>query len=321
MVARRDQTTHRGRDWRHRPQWARDAQTPSEFRCGTPAPAEPMCLPPRLLPLLERGLIDAVVRPLMSGKEAQVYLIESQGELRVAKVYKEANNRTFKNRSSYTEGRQTRNSRDQRAMGKGSRHGRERDEESWKAAEAEVIYKLAAAGVTVPQPFAFLEGVLVMACVSDADGDPAPRIGELTFDRDESAVLMQQLLREVVRMLCADTVHGDLSVYNILYGAHGPVVIDFPQAINAPSNRNARSILIRDVANLTSHFCRGQAPDTLRYAQEMWALYEQGELKPDTQLTGRFELSQHEIDEEGLMQHLYEVEQEEMKARARRGEA
>ena len=241
-----------------------------------------MRLPPRLLPLLERGLIDAVVRPLMSGKEAQVYLIESQGELRVAKVYKEANNRTFKNRSSYTEGRQTRNSRDQRAMGKGSRHGRERDEESWKAAEAEVIYKLAAAGVTVPQPFAFLEGVLVMACVSDADGDPAPRIGELTFDREESAVLIQQLLREVVRMLCADTVHGDLSVYNILYGAHGPVVIDFPQAINAPSNRNARSILIRDVAHLTSHFCRGQAPDTLRYAQEMWALYEQGELKPDT---------------------------------------
>lgn len=280
-----------------------------------------MRIPPRLLPLLERGLIDAVVRPLMSGKEAQVYLIESGGEQRVAKVYKEANNRTFKNRSSYTEGRQTRKSRDQRAMDKGSRHGRERDEESWKSAEADVIYRLAAAGVTVPRPYAFVEGVLVMACVTDEDGDPAPRIGEVTFDEATSARIFDRLLREVVRMLCANTVHGDLSVYNILYGADGPVIIDFPQAVNAASNRNARAILIRDVANLTRHFCRGRSPETLRYAQEMWARYEQGDLRPDTELTGRFELAQHEVDEEGLMQHLYEVEQEEMRARARRGDA
>ena len=280
-----------------------------------------MRIPPRLQPLLERGFIDAVPRPLMSGKEAQVYLVESRGEQRVAKVYKEANNRTFKNRSSYTEGRQTRNSRDQRAMGKGSRHGKERDEEHWKSAEADVIYKLAGAGVTVPRPYAFVDGVLVMACVTDEDGDPAPRIGEVSFDAETEGLIFEQLLREVVRMLCVDTVHGDLSVYNILYGANGPVLIDFPQAVNAASNRNARSILIRDVANLTSHFCRGREPSTLRFAQEMWALYEAGNLRPDTPLTGRHEASQHEVDEEELMQHLHEVEQEEMRARARRGEA
>ncbi|MFO0696683.1 MAG: PA4780 family RIO1-like protein kinase [Polyangiales bacterium] len=248
-----------------------------------------MQTPASLVSLVDEGIVEQVLRPLMSGKEAQVYLVRSEGELRVAKVYKEAGQRSFRQRAEYAEGRTVRNSRDQRAMAKRTRHGREQDEAAWRSAEVETIYRLRAAGVRVPVPYHFVDGVLIMELVVDAHGNPAPRLGELSFDRASATEVYERVLAEVVAMLAAGVVHGDLSDFNILMGVDGPVLIDFPQAVNASSNRNARSLLLRDVDNLhrfLGRFVPGRkAPP---YAQEMWQLYECGELAPDTKLTGRF---------------------------------
>ncbi len=267
-------------------------------------------MPPRLEPLIEGGIIDSVIRPLMSGKEAQVYLVESDGRLCAAKVYKHADDRSFRHRSRYTEGRTVRNSRDQRAMGKRSKHGRQHDEASWNAAEADTIYKLDAAGVRVPKPFAFVEGVLVMECIKGHDGEPAPRLAECTLAPAEADIVFRQLLREVSRMLRVDIVHGDLSVFNVLIEEAGPVIIDFPQAVDAALNRGAREILLRDVANLTSHFKKGCPPGELRYGHELWDLYERGELHADTELTGHFDLPEHEVDTADLMHEMRLIDDE-----------
>ena len=273
-----------------------------------------MRMPPRLAPLIDDGIIDRVVRPLMSGKEAQVYLVESDGELRAAKVYKEATSRSFHNRSAYAEGRKVRNTRDQRAMGRRSRHGRERDEEHWKSAEADVIRRLFSAGVRVPKPFAFVDGVLLMECITGPNGGPAPRLAECAVEPEEARALFEQLIGDVVKMLCADIVHGDLSLFNVLLEEEGAVIIDFPQSINAAQNRNAKRILLRDIANLTSELMKGVPLNRLRHGHEMWDLYERGELMPDTRLTGQFKLSRREIDAEQLLGQMHEVEEDEAMA-------
>lgn len=260
---------------------------PERARAYLHPPHHAMRIPDRLASLADEGIIDEVVRPLMSGKEAQVYLVRCGGEERVAKVYKEAQNRSFKHRATYTEGRTVRNTRDQRAMANRSRHGREQDELAWQSTEAQVIQRLNAAGVRVPVPFGLFDGVLVMELVKDAQGNPAPRLSEVPFTREEAVATYEKLMREVVRMLCAGVVHGDLSDFNVLVGAGGPVVIDFPQAINASSNTNAREVLLRDVANLyrfIERFVPGHRPG--RFAEEMWTLYQRGELYPDTKLSG-----------------------------------
>jgi RIO kinase 1 len=273
-----------------------------------------MKIHPRLAPLVEDGIITRVVRPLLSGKEAQVYLVESDGELRVAKVYKAANDRTFRQRTDYTEGRTVRNSRDRRAMQRGSRHGRQREEEAWQSAEADTIRRLYSAGVRVPKPYAFVEGVLVMECVQGPDGGPAPRLAECTFEPTHAREVFDRMIRAVVQMLCCDLVHGDLSPYNVLLDADGPVVIDFPQAVNAARNTGARDILLRDVANMTAFLRRGEPADTLRYGWEMWSLYERGELTTETKLTGQFALARHEVDVERLLLQMLEVEEDEARA-------
>lgn len=275
-----------------------------------------MRIPPRLAPLVEDGIVDRVVRPLLSGKEAQVYLVEAGGELRVAKVYKEASERTFRNRAGYTEGRSVRNSRDQRAMSRRSRHGRAADEAAWKSAEADVIRKLYAAGVRVPRPYAFVDGVLVMECISASDGGPAPRLSECALEEPFATQVRDQLLQAVKQMLCEDLVHGDLSPYNVLIEEEGAVVIDFPQAINAARNNAARELLLRDVANITGYFMRGEPLETRRFGHEMWAYYERGELRPDTPLTGRFKLPRHEVDAERLLLQMLEIEEDEAIMRA-----
>lgn len=232
-----------------------------------------MKTPRRLEPLIEDGLIDEVVRPLMSGKEASVYVVRCGDSLRCAKVYKEANKRSFRQAAEYQEGRKVRNSRQARAMAKGSKYGRREQEEAWQNAEVAALFRLAGAGVRVPKPYDFLDGVLLMELVADADGDAAPRLNDVTLEPDEARRHHAFLIRQIVAMLCAGLVHGDLSEFNVLLGPDGPVIIDLPQAVDAAGNNHAFSMLERDVGNMAAYFGRF-APELrqTRYAKEMGAL-------------------------------------------------
>jgi RIO kinase 1 len=277
-----------------------------------------MKIPKRLQPLLEDGLIDGVVRQLMSGKEAMVFVVRCGDETRCAKVYKEADKRAFRQAVDYTENRKTKNTRQARAMAKGTRFGRKSAEEAWQNAEVDALYRLAAAGVRVPKPYNFHEGVLLMELVTDAQGEAAPRLNDLEFTAEEARGHHDRLIREVVRMLCAGVVHGDLSEYNILVGNDGPVIIDLPQAVDAAGNNHAPKILERDVANLRTYFGK-HAPELLAtdYGSEIWALYEAGKLQPDTPLTGRFERIEAPVDLDGVLQEIDDARLEEA-ARLRR---
>lgn len=271
-----------------------------------------MKIPKRLQPLLEDGLIDRVVRQLMSGKEAMVFVVVCGDEIRCAKVYKEANKRSFRQAVDYTENRKTKNSRQARAMAKGSKYGREMQEAAWQSAEVDALYRLAAAGVRVPTPYNFHEGVLLMELVADADGNAAPRLNDVSFTEAEALAHHRTLIGEVVRMLCAGVVHGDLSEFNILVSANGPVIIDLPQAVDAAGNNHAQAMLARDVNNLRTYF--GQFVPALletQYAEEIWALYEHGKLHPESKLSGRFECTLPEVDLESVMREIDDTLKEE----------
>lgn len=279
-----------------------------------------MRIPSNLTSLVDEGLIDEVVRPLMSGKEAEVFLVRAGGELRVAKVYKDAHHRTFKNRAAYTEGRKVRNSRDQRAMDKRSRHGRAQDEAAWRSTEVDMIHRLHSAGVRVPTPYHSIDGVLIMEMVADADGNPAPRLGETSLDRDQAIAVHDRLLGEVVRMLCAGVVHGDLSEFNTLMSADGPVIIDFPQSVDAAQNQNARRLLLRDVDNLhrfLSRFVPEQRPRP--FGEEMWDLYASSALTPETRLTGRHRASERRVDTRAVLDLIGDANHDERRRRERQG--
>ena len=280
-----------------------------------------MKTPESLIPALDSGILQEVVRPLMSGKEAQIYVVVAGDTECVAKVYKEASQRTFKHRAEYTEGRRTRNTRDQRAVNKRTRHGRKQDEAGWRSTEVDMIYRLRDAGVRVPDPINFVDGVLVMELVKDAHGDPAPRLGDLRFEASEAALIYQQLLREVVRMLSADVIHGDLSDFNVLLGADGPVLIDFPQAVDAASNQNARRLLIRDVENL-HRFAKRYAPEkpTRRYAEEMWSLYEAGQLEPESEMRGDYRAPESKANIGEVIALIEDADRDEEARREARGE-
>lgn len=279
-----------------------------------------MKIPDRLAALVNDGLIDEVYYPLMSGKEAQVFVVRANNEVRCAKVYKEAKKRSFKQAVQYQEGRTVRNSRRARAMAKGTRYGQKEAEEAWLNAEVEALYRLADAGVRVPTPYWFVDGVLVMELVVDEEGDPAPRLDDVAFDAETAREYHAQMMVEIVRMLCAGLVHGDLSEFNVLVDHSGPVVIDLPQAVNAAGNNSAKMMLTRDVNNMRDYF--GQyAPDLLvtHYAEEMWELYEHGNLHPDSKLTGQYAESNVDADIATMMriiEHAKE-EEEERKERAR----
>ena len=247
-----------------------------------------MKTPKRILPLVEEGLIDEVLRQLMSGKEATVYVVRCGEEIRCAKVYKEANQRSFHQAVAYQEGRRVKNSRQARAMEKGTRFGKKMAEEVWQNAEVDALYRLAAAGVRVPTPYICFEGVLLMDLVTAADGNAAPRLNDVELDHALALTYHAQLLREVILMLNAGVIHGDLSEYNILVDEQGPVIIDLPQAIDAAGSSVAASMLERDVTNLANFF-GSAAPELIgsQYGKEIWALYEAGTLTPDAVLTGK----------------------------------
>ncbi len=264
-----------------------------------------MKAPKRLQILIDEGLVDNVQRQLMSGKEAMVFVVRCGDETRCAKVYKEATHRSFRQAVDYTENRKVKNSRQARAMAKGTRFGREAQEAAWQSAEVDALYRLASAGVRVPRPYNFFEGVLLMELVTDEHGDAAPRLNDCSFTPDEARRHHASLLTEVVRMLCAGVVHGDLSEFNILLGADGPVIIDLPQAVDAAGNNHAQRMLLRDVGNLRNFFGRF-APElrTTAYGPEIWTLYERGALAPATALTGRYERPAGAVDLIAVMREI-----------------
>jgi RIO kinase 1 len=269
-------------------------------------------IPTRLQPLLEDGLIDGVVRQLTSGKEAMVFVVSCGDEVRCAKVYKEANKRAFRQSVDYTENRKVRNSRQARAMAKGTRFGREAQESAWQNAEVDALFRLAAAGVRVPKPYNFHEGVLLMELVTGDDGLAAPRLNDVALDAEEARLHHRFLIDQVVRMLRAGVVHGDLSEFNILIGSAGPVIIDLPQAVDAAGNNHAHRMLERDVANLRNHFGR-YAPELLEtdYGSEIWSLYEGGALRSGEDLTGYYQHEEGAVDLRGVMREISDAQKEE----------
>jgi RIO kinase 1 len=273
-----------------------------------------MKIPKRLQPLVEDGLIDDVLYQLMSGKEATVFAVTSQGEIRCAKVYKEAMKRSFKKAAQYQEGRKVKNSRRARAMEKGSSFGRKQQEDAWQNAEVDALFTLSKAGVRVPHPFGCYDGVLLMELVTDDEGNVAPRLNDVSMSAEQALEDHAQVMHYVMLMLCAGIVHGDLSEFNVLVDDYGPVIIDLPQAVNAAANNNAFSMLQRDVRNMTDYYSEfaPELRDT-HYAEEMWALFEAGKLTPETELTGHFEFDESEADVDTVLEEIkaaFEEEQE-----------
>ncbi|MEN4880506.1 PA4780 family RIO1-like protein kinase [Pantoea agglomerans] len=270
-----------------------------------------MKIPNRIQPLVDDGLIDDVLQRLKSGKEADVYTVLCGGKVQCAKVYKEATQRSFKQAVQYQEGRKTRNSRNARAMQKGTKFGRKQQEESWQTAEVDALFRLANAGVRVPQPYLCIDGVLLMELVTDANGSVAPRLSDVSLSEEQAVTDFHTMIRNIVRMLCAGIVHGDLSEFNVLLDDQGPVIIDLPQAVDAAANNHAESMFERDVDNITSYY--GQfAPQLLktRYAKEIWLLYEDGKLTPETPLTGKFVEEERVVDIDSLMDEIITAEDE-----------
>lgn len=290
------------------------------MRLGSAVKSAPMKIPKGLQPLIDDGMVDTVVRSLKSGKEASVYIVDCGGRLRCAKVYKEAEQRGFHKLAQYQEGRKTRSSRDARAMGRRGRHGRRVQEAEWKNAEVEALYRLVGAGVRVPAPHLVHEGVLLMELVQDERGDPAPRLNDVDITAEQARKWHSFMMVQITRMLCAGLIHGDLSEFNVLLDAAGPVIIDLPQAVNAAGNNNAFAMLERDVNNMRATFGRA-APELLetQYAHELWKLYEAGELTPDSLLTGRFAHDPTAPDVNAVLEHI-EDERREAEARQRRRE-
>jgi len=281
-----------------------------------------MKIPKRIQPLVEDGLVDEVLRSLMSGKEAAVYVVRCGDQIRCAKVYKEANQRSFKKAAQYREGRKVRNSRRARAMEKGSKFGRSQQESSWQNAEVEALYRLSSAGVRVPQPYGCVEGVLLMELITGDDGSEAPRLNDVILTPEQAREDHAFIMHNVMLMLCAGLVHGDLSEFNVLLDEYGPVIIDLPQAVEAAANNNAQQMLTRDVDNMTAYYAQF-APElkNTRYAREIWSLYEAGDLHPDIELTGLYQDDDQASDVDGVLAEIKAIMEQEQDRQRRLREA
>ncbi|WP_321323612.1 PA4780 family RIO1-like protein kinase [Thiomicrorhabdus sp.] len=281
-----------------------------------------MKTPERILPLVEDGLVDEVIRRLMSGKEADVFMVRCGDEIRCAKVYKEASKRSFKKAVEYQEGRKVKNSRRARAMQKGSKFGRQQQEDIWQNAEVDALYKLAQAGVRVPEPYGCFDGVLLMELITDEDGDVAPRLNDVSMSKEQAIEDHAEIMHYVMLMLSVGLIHGDLSEFNVLVDEYGPVIIDLPQAVNAAANNNAKRMLTRDIDNMTNYYAQ-YAPELkqTQYAKEIWALFEAGELTEDTKLTGYFDEVEQEADVDAVMLEIKAALEEEQKRQERLKEA
>jgi len=281
-----------------------------------------MKIPKRIKPLVEDGLIDEVLRPLMSGKEADVFIVRCGSEIRCAKIYKEADKRGFKQAAQYQEGRKVRNSRRARAMEKGSRFGRKEQEQVWQNTEVDALFRLARVGVRVPKPYGCFDGVLLMELICDEDGFEAPRLNDVAMSAAQAIEDHKLMMRYVVRMLCAGLVHGDLSEFNVLVDDYGPVIIDFPQVVNAAANNNAERLLARDINKITTYYGL-YAPEILntRYAKEIWALYEAGDLHPEVALSGEYDAIELDPDVDAVLVEIKQAMLEEEQRLARLEEA
>ena len=277
-----------------------------------------MKTPAGLQPLIDDGIVDEVILALKSGKEASVYVVRCGTEIRCAKVYKDMGQRSFQQRAQYQEGRKVRGSRQARAMSRSTRYGRKEQESVWKNAEVSALYQLTAAGVRVPKPYGYFNDVLVMELVTDAQGQSAPRLGEVELTPERAREFHGFIIQQVVRMLCAGLIHGDLSEYNILIDAAGPVIIDLPQAVNAAGNNNAFAMLRRDVANIRDTLGRF-APELLssQFGPEMWALFSQGKLRPDSELSGEFVRDEASADIDVVMLAIDDAREEALRRELR----
>ncbi|GAB1623565.1 serine protein kinase RIO [Agarivorans albus] len=281
-----------------------------------------MKTPKRIQPLVDDGLVDEVKSQLMSGKEASVYVVRCGDEIRCAKVYKEASQRSFKQAVVYREGRKVRNSRRARAMEKGSGFGREQQEKVWQSAEVDALYKLAAAGVRVPEPYGCFDGVLLMELVTDDEGYVAPRLNDVMMSEEQALEDHQLVISYIVKMLCVGLIHGDLSEFNVLVDAYGPVIIDLPQAVDAAANNNAEWMLTRDVNNMRDYYSQfAPALANTEYAKEMWSLFEKGELTADTELSGKFVEQDTVADIAAIMQEIDAAREEDLARKERLKEA
>jgi RIO kinase 1 len=279
-----------------------------------------MKIPKRLEPLVQEGIVNRVVRPLMSGKEAQLFVVEADGGHFVAKLYKDAEHRSFRHRAGYAEGRRVRNSRQRRAMEKGTKFGKEQAEAAWQTAEVDALYKLAEAGVQVPKPHLFVDGVLLMELIVDAEGSPAPRLFDVDLTEEEALEIHEFLTRQIVWMLCAGLVHGDLSECNVLLSHEGPTIIDLPQATDAAHNPNARALFLRDVANVTNYLAKfAPSLKSTQFGPEIWSLYERSQLHPDTPLTGRWKGSTKKADTRAVLREIEDAAKEAAEIRERQG--
>jgi RIO kinase 1 len=281
-----------------------------------------MKVPKRLQPLIDDGLINEVISRLMSGKEADIFIVRCGDKIRCAKVYKDAVKRSFKKAAQYQEGRKVRSGRRARAMEKNSSYGRKQQEEIWQSAEVDALSLLARAGVRVPETFGCVDGVLLMELITDEDGDVAPRLDDVSMPEQQALEDHEVMMHYIKLMLCAGLVHGDLSRFNVLVDEYGPVIIDLPQAVNAAANNNAQAMFIRDVENITSYYAEfAPSLKQTRYAEEMWSLFEDGQLKPETALSGQFQDPDEDADVDSVLEEIKAVMREEQERQERLSES